>query len=284
MQIYTNQKQIIEYNIAHNNFLQNLCLPLTKLGVTTFSYVRFYNNKVFRLTNNLKWNEYSVVNNVVNNNETEKTLEATLVQQRFIGISRHLDEVNLATLHQHDLYDIIAIYEKKQDYVELHCYATDKKNLDISALCLSNIQMLFDFVEYFKIKASHILDDAAAKGIFIPSQFTIEDKKSYTCILNNHKISINNDLISEFKKIVSERKSYLLCNSQKVFLSYREMQCLALSARGKTAKEIALILNISPRTVESYMNQIKGKVGYKYKSQLIDLYYLNNLKNCQIDK
>lgn len=53
-------------------------------------------------------------------------------------------------------------------------------------------------------------------------------------------------------------------------LSQRELQCLQLSIRGKSASKVAVELGISRRTVEEYLNNIKLKMGVKTKSEMID--------------
>lgn len=55
-----------------------------------------------------------------------------------------------------------------------------------------------------------------------------------------------------------------------VHLSQQQLKCLRLLVRGKTAKMIAQELGISPRTVESYCEQIKLKFNVSSKSELID--------------
>lgn len=55
----------------------------------------------------------------------------------------------------------------------------------------------------------------------------------------------------------------------KIRLSLRETQCLACLILGMTAKQIAKTLLLSPRTVESYLKQIKNKFNCVYKHQII---------------
>jgi len=52
-------------------------------------------------------------------------------------------------------------------------------------------------------------------------------------------------------------------------LSERELECLFLQIRGKTAKQIGDILGLSKRTVESYVDNIKTKMGCQNKSELL---------------
>lgn len=60
-------------------------------------------------------------------------------------------------------------------------------------------------------------------------------------------------------------------------ISKREYQCLFLALQGKTAKETAKILNISPRTVEIHIQKVKDKLQCKNKLQLIEFAVSNNI-------
>jgi DNA-binding CsgD family transcriptional regulator len=53
-------------------------------------------------------------------------------------------------------------------------------------------------------------------------------------------------------------------------LSDRQSQCLFFLIRGKTSKEIAKILHLSFRTVETYVEQVKDKLNCASKSELIE--------------
>ena len=60
-----------------------------------------------------------------------------------------------------------------------------------------------------------------------------------------------------------------LISVNKYKLSVREMECLYHFLKGNTLKEIAAILNLSKRTVESYYDNIKSKFGCDTKTALI---------------
>jgi DNA-binding CsgD family transcriptional regulator len=75
----------------------------------------------------------------------------------------------------------------------------------------------------------------------------------------------------------------LNCLKQIIILSDRELQTLCLSARGFTAKKIALILGISPRTAEIYIANIKVKLNIYTQAEIIDWFWqlifeINNLE------
>jgi DNA-binding CsgD family transcriptional regulator len=56
--------------------------------------------------------------------------------------------------------------------------------------------------------------------------------------------------------------------SSKIYLSKKEIECVNWMIKGKSASEIAMILAISTRTVESHMNNIKIKLNCYKQFQL----------------
>ena len=56
-----------------------------------------------------------------------------------------------------------------------------------------------------------------------------------------------------------------------VYLSKREQECLRLSIKGYTAKRISRVLEISFRTVEEYLTNIKIKLGANSKAEMIEM-------------
>ncbi len=71
-------------------------------------------------------------------------------------------------------------------------------------------------------------------------------------------------------------RNYSVRLNEVVNLTSREVTCVILLLRGKTAKEIAKAMVISHRTVEEHLTNIKKKVGCWSKSQLISYIYESN--------
>ncbi len=57
---------------------------------------------------------------------------------------------------------------------------------------------------------------------------------------------------------VNKKSGYQFGN---LYLTKREFLCVTYMALGKTAEEIAIILSISKRTVETYIQNIKRKMN-----------------------
>ncbi len=76
----------------------------------------------------------------------------------------------------------------------------------------------------------------------------------------------------------ANQTSYLMSQSNPVTsLSRREEECLFYVIRGFSMKQIAKLLSLKPKTVESYIENIKSKFGCTTKQQLIECAIVNGL-------
>lgn len=73
----------------------------------------------------------------------------------------------------------------------------------------------------------------------------------------------------------NERSYFIGSIPQEQLLSKRELELLFYYVRGKTSKTIAKILNLSYRTVENYIDNIKNKLDLGSKEDLIEYSILN---------
>ena len=64
------------------------------------------------------------------------------------------------------------------------------------------------------------------------------------------------------------------------YFTRREAECMVLLLKGKTINSVADILELSPRTVEYYIKNMKSKIGCRTKFELVDLVYASEfMKN-----
>ncbi len=86
--------------------------------------------------------------------------------------------------------------------------------------------------------------------------------------LNKEK---NYNRLSTASDLDAKGRLYLGKELQNQYLTARETDILKCLLKGYSAKEAGLELGISYRTVESYINMLKLKLGYNKKSELIGL-------------
>lgn len=90
-------------------------------------------------------------------------------------------------------------------------------------------------------------------------------------------------------KIHRKQVGYILENTYpNLPLSQRQCECMFFLLRGKTSKEIAKILNLSFRTIEGYIAQIKYKLNCSTKSEIIEKAitdgYINIIPNTLLEE
>ena len=75
--------------------------------------------------------------------------------------------------------------------------------------------------------------------------------------------------VEKFFKDTQLSKYYLDIGDRTIQFSKREAECLAYLAKGFNTKKIASLLNLSVRTIEVYLNNIKEKTCYFNKSDIL---------------
>lgn len=152
-----------------------------------------------------------------------------------------------------------------ENYLELWWFSRNRSkdnNKEENGFYLRNTDVLTKFILYFKQYSSSFLDHFNKKDFaifnkgfdFSTAEFLPEEYYA----------------VSHFLQDLSHKA--LNINGSFIKFSSREIECLNNLCFGKTSKEIAKTLNISPRTVESHINKIKLKTGYYSKSDLIKLF------------
>ncbi len=76
---------------------------------------------------------------------------------------------------------------------------------------------------------------------------------------------------------VNNSKNLVIDKAQ---ITSRELECLSLLLENKTAKEVALQLSISHRTVEHHYNRLRLKLELNSKKQLQTLFNLELGDSC----
>lgn len=56
-------------------------------------------------------------------------------------------------------------------------------------------------------------------------------------------------------------------------LTKRELECLFYLSRGYTIKEVAKTLELSPKTVDQYMERIRLRLNLSLRSELVKFYF-----------
>lgn len=167
--------------------------------------------------------------------------------------------------HSHGM----SIITEYQDYTELFNIATTPENTQILGFYLNQQAVLQQILTFIRTRAKKHLNKLEDNPLILPKLIT--------------RGSRDDDVTKKLLEIFKIPDTYQInINNISINLSRREAQCLHYLHQGKTAKEIAKILDISHRTIEIYLDQVRFKTASKNRVELISKINKSQLENLAI--
>lgn len=232
--------------------LKEISLPLKKIGIHTFTVLLNYDDETqINLSNKPNW---------IKDYYELRLHESSVFDKKYIipqsGFSLWPNTLN-TPVYQHGLvYDSgqgITFYERGEDHNAFYFFSGSNKNAFLMNLIINNLQFLELFVHQFKTNASVLL--STAKKLNYKKVY--ENPRPHVLSYLKRKEE-SQDQIAEFKN-----------NLFKLAPTSRQKQVLYWYSKGKTAKETARLLNVSPRTVERHFEELRKKYDNYSKQELI---------------
>lgn len=234
----------------HKN-IDEIIKPLKQFHITHFDYCKSYSNgSRISLTNNPRHllAYLSEKHYLEGSTEAKPELYAqqvvlcsTLPKQKLFHWARSNFNID------HVIYFI----RPYNDFCEFFCFGSTVNHPEVINFYLNNLDLLQRFIDYFKREAAPLIKQGENDKITLP--FT----RASSSFSNSSKY------IGSLKQLLDIDE---LVDSE---LTSRQLDCAKLLLMSKSNKEIATHLNLSPRTIEFYINNIKTKLQCKRKTQLI---------------
>lgn len=250
--------------MVSQNDIAQICAPLFAASpLKTFIYLRCYDNgEVTILTSDNRWipiffeKEYMITTPV----------PTSILDEKFTYLLSAEGPYSAAYKEAKALFGIDTAFDiitRKQGYYEMLCFASDKNDADTINFYFNNMDLLETFGLYFKEKARSLLKKGFETPLIIPKSMHpnfggLEDTP------NAHP----HNLQSALTTIMDSTGYNIELNGQDVRLYKREVQCLCLLVKGYNARTSADILNVSQKTVESYIASAKLKLNCQTKNEL----------------
>lgn len=246
-----------KYQETISDRIVDVCKPLANsLGVPHFSYTCFYHDgSYYSSKNNLDFQKDYFLN--LNSNALTwgdcigagpDGLETMLWPQK-----PQIEPMKF--VHRRGLWNGISFSKKGKNRVENWCFVGDLSSTELQSFLLRNLPALKMFIEYFNVKTFDIISKNVQS-----KQNLARFKNGF--ILNENKRIEEIEKVNKFLKDI--RTTFHPLKSQKI--TKMENKCLYHLSRGNTVKQIANVLGISARTVETYMNNVKQKTRYRLRS------------------
>jgi DNA-binding CsgD family transcriptional regulator len=220
---------------------------LNKYGLNYFQYLRVFNDGSFSIgVNKANWLEFAL--GKIFQEPTTPAVYSHISKDQIAKQSyMFLWEPNLPTepvklAKEFNIHNGITFVERHANFYDMMAFASPEVNHTATDTYLNNIDRMQNFILGFKRDQAKLIQQLDKHRIY--------PKKSQQEHLNLNK------MLLEGNKAITMQES----------------ACLRLLTQGLTYKNIAKILNISPRTVETYLNRIKCRYNINCKHELIALY------------
>ncbi|MBA8667208.1 hypothetical protein H1Q59_04805 [Holosporaceae bacterium 'Namur'] len=270
-------KDIWDYAIEVQSELNEICKPLEE-GNIKFAYDRIFTDySVITLVNyDRNWLEFcKTIRSDAFNNHKANRLYLSEVLSTPIGKLNHflwptilLDGNDSMLIDKFNVANGISFFQKKHDIIECWSFVMDCTHEQGDLFLLDNMNFLKQFILYFNHHSKSLVETLITSKISLPKL----PKELVLSIINQKRQpqAITRD-------IQIQKYSINITENNRINLTKREVECLQNLALGKSIKEIADILDISDRTVEVYLNNIKIKSGYNHRSQLVSMYLKSDI-------
>jgi DNA-binding CsgD family transcriptional regulator len=133
--------------------------------------------------------------------------------------------------------------ERYEDYYYMFGFGAPVANKRTIDTYFNSLNSMHDFLQAFKHQQRKLITDMDKHRIKVP-------KSRQDCNLN---------------------KMLMNSNQRTGHLTPQELACIKGLAKGLSYKDIAKSLNLSPRTVETYLNRVRLRFDLHHKRELVEL-------------
>lgn len=260
-----------------------ICSPLFKLGMKNFAYFKLYKNgRYLHLSNNKKFIQTytETIKDMGDFFSDCHTNTLTMGQKYFClngdinSFDRKKDSI-LHLAHNFSFWNILNIFKTNgTDYNECYSFSLGLEGDFPTPFYLNNLPLLEQFTTYFNEKAEDIIDCSHKDKLSaFEKQYHFNKRSEDDIFAKKIEAFLQEIEINRSSLRINEQQSGECFPHLEKTISPRQLECAQLIAKGLSSKEVARALNLSPRTVDEYINILKQKFNAKNRPQL--LYSLN---------
>lgn len=262
---------------ANKQETQAICENFLKASNIDFvNYARIYPNDTLTLVTTFPDTYPQAIKDKTIN--TSKNLNAIIEKNKGISsiknaalyMARWDNQAKKCLKEKYDFGDIVVITFKKKQYFECFCFGEFKAKShtkNVANFCFNHLDTIIKFRHYFVSKANKLIDTASSNKIILNHGVANLDRGDNLTEFNQ----------KQFQSTIQPKYYTLYHNNEDIHVSNREFECLKYLAHGRTKKETAKFLDISPRTVENYEQRLQRKLKVNSSSKLIDVYLSSDL-------
>lgn len=136
---------------------------------------------------------------------------------------------------ENGLYHGLTLIRRGESYYDMIGFAMSEERSNAASYYMTNMDMLNNFIASFEKDHVELIKESERSRILVPE--------------------VNRD--PNYKKLCLDSNQRFIIEDS--YITSREYSCLRLRNQGMSAKEIARILSISPRSVEAYFARIRDR-------------------------
>jgi len=252
------------FSITAASFIKEFCRPMHNISLTNFMHdITFGNGQISMLVNNANIFKFYYENKIpmLCTDDSGRTLETGIYLNKFLE-ERYQDcsvlmplMVNVGKKYNQSFGQTsVHVVIREETCQHLYSLFFDLAENDFLHWVVNNGNYLQEFIDNYNYAAKDILLAAKAteNRIVLPNS-------------NQHHASIQP--ISLTLSLIHKQ------NKLPIHLSIQQSRCLELLMQGKSAKKIAIEMELSHRTIEHYLDKIRKILGCSSNKELIIFYY-----------
>jgi DNA-binding CsgD family transcriptional regulator len=267
------------FSINATKFIQEICKSLENIALTNFMHdITFKQGQISMLVNDadvfLFYYQHKIP--TLCTDASGRTLADGIYLNKTLENSRRDCSILMPLMvkvgqrfGQHYGKNSISIVVREEHCQHLYSLFFDLEEKDFLHWVINNGDYLKDFIANYNVAANDVILEAKA-----------EENRIVLPTFNDLGLAIHADDASDDRqKLCLFHKSMHM----PIHLSIQQSKCLILLSRGKSAKEIAIEMKLSHRTVEHYLEKIREQLGCMSNRELIASYG-SQLLNFQYEK
>ncbi len=280
---------MLKQNSTASMHVAEITKPLESLGVIGFFYTRIYPDGSFiNLTSQHDWSEYYFQKLFQGHYQPKDTSDQLYSHNNVSLWSLNPDNQVWRDATSHFGFgNGVSICEENKETREITCFYSTAANRAINHFHINNVDTLKKFKQHFISKASDLIRQTEKNKLLLPPAVLLN--KQAECNKNHilqqellqqlgiHESGFSTLDWSTLFQLSIQQLDILLIKTRyaiqldfgTINLSRMEIKTLVQLLKGQHAAEIAATLQIKKSTVESYLANIKNKLGVRLKSELI---------------
>ena len=231
--------------VKHNSSMKEMTTDLHSIGVNGFLFNRFYDDSSSSVLTDIAECQELFISNKIYQDEFYGKYED--YQEGLVFVERNNAPKTIQLYHEVAGFNTILVDIKKGESHIDFFYFFSRKEGDIVNSYFNNLAFIYNYEAFFYKKANKIISE-----------------------MENEKIIFerNRDVVIPPRQRESYIQGEINARLAKELLTAAEQNCLSLLNGGNTKKETSEKLNISKRTLEKHIENIRRKL--KKTTGLID--------------